>query len=134
MKKTQICKSCGENIRATYDFCPKCGKENSGNTKFCANCGTGLERQNSGLTQKDLKTKLKPVESDNSDEIVALDLTPAESLIILNHHTLTKELLKVTFIDLIFKNVFKSKFMKLKRKAYLEGKWLRKPIFMREKI
>jgi hypothetical protein len=125
-ENSNFCKSCGENIHSTCDFCPKCGKENSGNAKFCANCGKSLEKQNSGLkTQNNLKTKLKPDGSDNSGKIVALDLTPAESLVLLNQGTLTKELLKVTFIDLIFKNVFKIDVQEVEKKGIFGRKMVK---------
>ena len=49
------------------------------------------------------------VSGNSSDEIVSLELTPAESLMIINHKANShgfgqKNLLKVTLIDLIFKN------------------------------
>jgi hypothetical protein len=77
-------------------------------------------------TQENLKTELKV---DKPDKTVSLNLTPAESRIILDHHgygTSPKELLKVTFIDLIFKNVFKLDVHEVEKKGILGTKIVKK--------
>lgn len=119
-KNSNFCQSCGEKLNSNYNFCPKCGKENMGNVKFCSNCGKNLEKQNNGF--KNL---------DNSDEVVTLDLTPAESLIIMDQGTLTKELLKFTFIDLIFKNVFNLEVREFEKKGIF-GKKMVKETYLYE--
>ncbi|HML05455.1 MAG TPA: zinc-ribbon domain-containing protein [Methanobacterium sp.] len=116
---SNFCESCGAKLKSNFEFCPECGKKNLEDTNLCLNCGVSLEKLNDGL-----KTQ-NNVESNNSDKII-LDLTPAESLIILDQGTSIKELLKVTFIDLIFKNVFKLEVREVEKKGILGTKIVKK--------
>lgn len=135
-----FCESCGEKLKSSYDFCPECGIENVEDAKFCIGCGASLQKLDSGFKTQE---NVKPGES--SDEVVALDLTPAETLIIMDQRTLTKELLKMTFIDLIFKGVFKLDVEEVEKKGifgtkmvkemYLyEGKNFNMPLKVHEEV
>jgi len=96
---------------ADHKLCPECGKENTENANFCENCGTSLKTI--GLDKETLDNTIQTdTFIDNSNQMGSLNLTPAESLMILDHEkyshrTSLRELLKVTLMDLIFKNVFK---------------------------
>jgi hypothetical protein len=114
-----FCESCGGKLESNYEFCPECGKDNTDDAKFCINCGVSLEK-----STNDLKTQVES-DDENSDEMVSLDLTPAETLIILDQRTLTKELLKMTFIDLIFKGVFKLNVEEVEKKGIFGTKMVK---------
>ena len=96
---------------AGHKLCPECGKENTENANFCENCGTSLKTI--GLDKDTLDNAIQTdTFTDNSNQMGSLNLTPAESLMILDHEkyshrTSLRELLKVTLMDLVFKNVFK---------------------------
>ena len=113
-----FCQSCGEKLKSNYEFCPECGKENADDAKFCLDCGASLQKSNEGFkNQKTLE--------ENSDDVVSLDLTPAETLIIMDQRTLPKELLKMTFIDLIFKGVFKLDVEEVEKKGIFGTKMVK---------
>lgn len=124
-----FCESCGEKLKFNHKICPGCGKEIVGGAKFCEECGVSLETAASApggsKIQEDRIT-------DKPDNTVTLDLTPAESLVILNHKsyhgygTTPKELLKMTFIDLIFKGVFKLDVQEVEKKGLLGRKMVKK--------
>lgn len=110
-KDALFCSLCGATI---YKFCPECGKKNIKAAKFCMDCGASFESEVDSLeTQNNEIYDQKDIFSDNSGKKVSLNLTPAESLMLLDpkkyvgHKESLKELLKVTLIDLICKKVFK---------------------------
>ncbi len=124
---SNFCRSCGENLKSTHKFCPECGQENSKNAKFCVGCGLSFEKHDVDSDNQNnlIRSNSEPnpdKSQDSSDEMVMLDLTPAESLIILDQETPTKDLLKSTFIDLIFKNVFKIEVKKGVKKGFFGTK------------
>lgn len=110
-----FCESCGEKLKFDHIFCQECGKENAVNSKFCIGCGMSLETSDSIINESEAK-------ATNTSDMVSLDLTPAESLMIMDHdyyqsRTGLKELLKRTFIDLIFKGVFKLDIQEVEKKG-----------------
>ncbi len=141
-----FCEFCGEKL-VTPKFCTECGQKNVENAKFCENCGTPLETLVSGMKSSETQDNTNK-ELNNSNDAVSLDLTPAESLMILNHKTyqsIPKELFKVTLIDLIFKNVFKLDVQEVEKKGIfgskivkktylLEGKKFRMPLKPHEEV
>ncbi len=109
-KDARFCSLCGATI---YKFCPECGKKNIKAAKFCMDCGASFESEIDSLeTQNNEIYDKEDIFSDNSGKKVSLNLTPAESLMLLDpkkyvgHKESLKELLKVTLIDLILKDVF----------------------------
>jgi len=130
----KFCQVCGEKLKTISKFCPECGKENVEIANFCENCGKSLEklkpRMKSIKTQYNEKPDLLAI--SNKSNIVSLNLTPAESLILLNHEgnygqgTTSRELLKVTLIDLVFKNVFKIDVMEVEKKGIFGTKTVKK--------
>lgn len=135
-ENSNFCEVCGEPLKTTQKLCPECGTENVEIANFCENCGTSLEMIKSNM--KSLKTKyienpdfLENNSKDNSSKI-SLNLTPAESLILLNHEgnygqgTTSGELLKVTLIDLVFKNVFKIDVREVEKKGIFGTKTVKK--------
>ncbi|MGZ7043430.1 MAG: zinc ribbon domain-containing protein [Methanobacterium sp.] len=133
--KSNFCESCGEILKSNNKICTECGEENVENAKFCMGCGVSLETSGSkiiGSKTQENKESESDESKDNFDRTVSLDLTPAESLVILNHGkkhgygTSTKDLLKVTFIDLIFKNVFKVDTQEVEKKGIFGKKMVKK--------
>lgn len=66
------------------------------------------ETGSSEVQHRDKSDINEDISRNSSDKIVSLELTPAESLMIIDHKanskgSSTKNLLKVTLIDLIFK-------------------------------
>ncbi|MBI5679631.1 MAG: zinc ribbon domain-containing protein [Methanobacterium sp.] len=125
-----------------YNFCPECGKKNVENAKFCMECGVSLETSGSmikGLENQDTKETESKADKfkDNPEKRVSLNLTPAESLVILDHKqyhgfgVIPKELFKVTLIDLIFKNVFKLNVQEVEKKGIF-GKKIVKETYLEE--
>lgn len=137
----KFCESCGEKIKFISKFCPQCGWKNVGNANFCEKCGTGLETLEQGMGSSKAQHKEESdingdVSGNSSDKIVSLELTPAESLMIIDHESnskgsSTKNLLKVTLIDLIFKNVFKLDVQEVEKKGIF-GKKIVKKIYLKE--
>ncbi|HML05088.1 MAG TPA: zinc-ribbon domain-containing protein, partial [Methanobacterium sp.] len=124
-----FCETCGERLKTDSNICPECGKENVEIAKFCDNCGTGLE-----TSEMEMKSTQADMSENNSDETISLDLTPAESIVILNQKgnvSSTKNLLKVTLIDLIFKNVFTLDVQEVEKKGLLGSKMVKK-IYLEE--
>ncbi len=122
--KSNFCESCGEKLENII-LCPHCGKENARNNKFCMDCGVSLEQSKSSPV--DLESSKN--ENADSDKKISLDLTPAESLMILHHNyqgTTIQDLLKVTFIDLIFKNVFTMDVQEVEKKGIFGKKMVKK--------
>ncbi len=138
-ENSNFCLSCGERIKEVAQFCPECGNKNVGNAKFCENCGASLETSGSEIKSSGSQIKQTPtVNSDISinatEKTVSLNLTPAESLIILDHkkhQKSAKELLKSTLIDLIFKNVYKLNVQEVEKKGIF-GKKTVKKIYLEE--
>lgn len=138
---SKFCESCGEKIKFISKFCPQCGWKNVGNANFCEKCGTGLETLEQGMGSSKAQHKEESdingdVSGNSSDKIVSLELTPAESLMIIDHESnskgsSTKNLLKVTLIDLIFKNVFKLDVQEVEKKGIF-GKKIVKKIYLKE--
>ncbi|MGB9936494.1 MAG: zinc-ribbon domain-containing protein [Methanobacterium sp.] len=131
-----FCESCGEKLKLPYKFCPHCGDKNSENAKFCINCGMSLEKSES----KDEPLKGLNGENNKShNKTISLGLTPAETLVIMNHKlyhgmgTSPKELLKTTFIDLIFKNVFKIDVREKEKKGIFGTKIVKKTYLLEGK-
>ena len=132
-ENSNFCEVCGEPLKTTQKFCPECGTENVEIAKFCENCGTSLETLKPKI--KSLKDKymenpdfLENKPKDNSRK-VSLNLTPAESLMILDHKThkrIPKDLFKATLIDLIFKNVFKLNVREVEKKGIFGKKMVKK--------
>ena len=124
-ENSNFCEVCGERLKTIPKFCPECGTENVEIANFCENCGTSLETSKPSM--KSLKTKymenptFENIPKDNSRKKVSLNLTPAESLMILDHKThqeaSPKDLLKATLIDLIFKSVFKLDVQEVEKKG-----------------
>ncbi len=132
-----FCELCGEKL-VIYKFCPECSQKNVENANFCENCGTHLET--SGSEIRSSETQYAPNEEpNNSNEMVSLNLTPAESLMITNHSyyqghgDALKELLKVTLIDLIFKNVFKVDVQEVEKKGIFSSKLVTKTYLLEGK-
>jgi hypothetical protein len=120
-ENSNFCELCGEKLKSTYEFCPECGKENDESSKFCISCGASLQKSSNGLkTQNNVEP-----DEESSDDVVSLDLTPAETLIMMDQKTLTKELLKMTFIDLIFKGVFKLNVEEVEKKGIFGTKMVK---------
>lgn len=113
-----FCKSCGKKL-INYKFCPECSHKNVDNARFCENCGTSLKTSESVETQNNI---------NDSNDTVSLGLTPAESLMIMDHKfyqgygTALQELLKVTLIDLVFKDVFKLEVKEVEKKGLFSSK------------
>jgi hypothetical protein len=123
-----FCKSCGKKL-VKYNFCQECGHKNVDTARFCENCGMNLKTFESGS----VKTQNGV---NDSNEIVPLDLTPAESLMILDHKThqrTPKELFKATLIDLIFKNVFQLDVQEVEKKGILGSKIVKKTYLLEGK-
>lgn len=139
VEDSNFCLSCGEKLKTTSQLCPECGNKNVGNAKFCENCGAGLEI--SGSEIKAPGSQGKQTTTANSDKYinapgktVSLNLTPAESLIILDpkkHQRSAKELFKATLIDLIFKNVYQINVQEVEKKGIFGKKTVRK-IYLEE--
>ena len=137
-ENSNFCEVCGEPLKKIPKICPECGTENVDIAKFCENCGKRLETLKPNT--KSLKTKymedpdfLENKPKDNSRK-VSLNLTPAESLMILDHKThkrIPKDLFKATLIDLIFKNVFKLDVQEVEKKGIF-GKKIVKKIYLEE--
>ncbi len=114
-----FCQSCGEKLESNNN-CPECGVENDENAKFCVSCGASLENGES-IDNKSINGK------KDSENVVSLDLTPAESLMIMDPKyyqsgAALKDLLKMTFIDLIFKGVFKLEVEEVEKKGFFGTK------------
>lgn len=139
VENSNFCLSCGERLKTISRFCPECGNKNVKNAKFCENCGTSLEMSGSEMkvskSQDKQSTDLNAGLSINSPEkTVSLNLTPAESLIILDHkkhQRSSKELFKSTLIDLIFKNVYTLNVQEVEKKGIF-GKKNVKKIYLEE--
>ncbi|MGB9978776.1 zinc ribbon domain-containing protein [Methanobacterium sp.] len=122
-EKAQFCSLCGAAI---YKFCPECGHKNVNSARFCENCGTSLETSKSGIIEETQNNMNNGI--NNSNKVIPLDLTPAESLMITDHSfyqghgAALKELLKVTLIDLIFKSVFKVETKEVEKKGIFGSK------------
>lgn len=137
----------GDKLKTDPKFCPQCGEENVENANFCLNCGTSLETIESGQTQDKIDIK-SVILRDDSNQMDSLNLTPAESLMILDNEkysnrTSLMEILRVTLIDLVFKNVFKidiqeevnSITSRIIKEIYLqEGKFFNMPLKPHEEI
>lgn len=125
-----FCQSCGEKLEHSHIFCPECGKENDGNAKFCIDCGASLEISESMTNSSEVQDKSKQA-TNMPDDMISLDLTPAETLMIMDSdyyqsRTGLKELLKMTFIDLIFKGVFKLDIQEVEKKGIFGTKMVKK--------
>ena len=140
-ENSTFCESCGERIKIISKFCPECGWKNVGNANFCEKCGTSLETLEQGIGDIKAQYKDKPdinedLSGNSSDKIVSLKLTPAESLVIIDPKAnskggSTKNLLKVTLIDLIFKNVFQLDVQEVEKKGIF-GKKTVKKVYLKE--
>lgn len=98
----------GERLKGNPKLCPECG-ENVKGANFCPNCGTSLEIYDEKTRDE---TDIQAAILRDDSKMASLDLTPAESLMILDHKKYSQkklllELLQVTMIDLVFKKVFK---------------------------
>lgn len=133
-ENSNFCLSCGERLQTIAQFCPECGKKHDENARFCENCGMSLETSGSEMKVVGSQDKQTPgVNADLSMKIpgktVSLNLTPAESLIILDHkkhQRSPKELFKSTLIDLIFKNVYKLDVQEVEKKGVFGKKIVKK--------
>jgi len=138
-ENSNFCEVCGEGLKATSKFCPECGKENVEIAKFCENCGTRLKTPESGKIGSKVQNKKIPdlqanISINKPNKTVSLNLTPAESLIILDHKkhkSSPKDLLKSTLIDLIFKNVYKLDVQEVEKKGIFASKIVKK-IYLQE--
>lgn len=132
-----FCKLCGEKL-GIYKFCPECGKKNVEYANFCENCGTHLKASRSDIGGLKSQYSLNK-ELTDSNNVVSLDLTPAESLMIMDHSfyqghgSALKELMKVTLIDLIFKNVFKLDVREVEKKGIFGSKIVKKTYLLEGK-
>ena len=126
-----FCKSCGEKL-VKYKFCPECSHKNISTARFCENCGTNLKifESDNVETQNNI---------NNPNDTVSLGLTPAESLIIMDHKfyqgygTALQELLKVTLIDLVFKDVFKLEVKEVEKKGLFSSKLVKETYLLEGK-
>lgn len=150
-ENSNFCEVCGERLKHLSNFCPECGKENVEIANFCENCGSRLETPKSWKLGSKVQDKKIPdlkanISGNKPAKKVSLDLTPAESLMILDHKKYgrknsLKELLKVTLMDLIFKDVFKLEVQEIEegnkkvKKIYLEeGKNFNMPLKPHEEV
>lgn len=138
-ENSNFCLSCGERLKIISQFCPECGNKSLKNAEFCENCGTRLETSGYGIkVSKSQDKQSNDVNVDLSindpENTVSLNLTPAESLIILDHNKhqkSSKELFKSTLIDLIFKNVYTLNVQEVEKKGIF-GKKIVKKIYLEE--
>ena len=132
-----FCEFCGGKL-ATYKFCTECGQKNVENANFCENCGTPLETFVYGMKSSETQDNLNK-ELNTSNETVSLGLTPAESLIIMDHKfyqgygTELQEMLKVTLIDLVFKDVFKLEVKEVEKKGLFSSKLVKETYLLEGK-
>ncbi len=131
-----FCRSCGKKLEA-YRFCSECGQKNIAGANFCENCGRHLETFEKGSeSQNNEETDFRANSSKDASDQISLNLTPAESLMILDHKThqrTPKELFKVTLIDLIFKNVFKVDVQEVEKKGIFGSKIVKKTYLLEGK-
>jgi hypothetical protein len=138
-ENSNFCLSCGERLKTMAQFCPECGNKNVENAKFCENCGTSMETSGSEIKISESQNKQSPnantdLSTNSPEKTVSLNLTPAESLIILDHkehQRSPKELLKSTLIDLIFKNVYQLNVQEVEKKGIFGRKMVKK-IYLEE--
>ncbi|MDD1763627.1 MAG: zinc-ribbon domain-containing protein [Methanobacteriaceae archaeon] len=97
----RFCTRCGkllvQETRTNTIICSKCSTENPSYASFCMECGTELK-----IT--DLE---KRKEHYLQDKMESLELTPAESLIIMDLDADGKEMFKLTMLDLLARRVIK---------------------------
>ena len=138
-ENSNFCLSCGGKLKTIPHFCPECGNKHGENAKICENCGTILEASGSEIKISESQNIQSPdvnanLSINSSEKTVSLNLTPAESLIILDHkkhQRSPKELYKSTLIDLIFKNVYKLNIQEVEKKGIF-GKKMVKKIYLEE--
>lgn len=125
-----FCKSCGKKL-VKYKFCPECAHKNVDTARFCENCGMSLTFEFDGVKNQN--------NVNDYGGMVSLDLTPAESLMIMDHGfyqgygTALQELLKVTLIDLVFKDVFKLEVREVEKKGLFSSKLVKETYLLEGK-
>ena len=92
IKKALNNKRTGKQVEDVFR-CPECGVENLRSSSYCSECGA------------DLYPRLNERKDDISREIGFMGLSPAESMILLDNKTNSRELVKVTFLDMLNRKV-----------------------------
>ncbi|MDI9436777.1 MAG: zinc ribbon domain-containing protein [Euryarchaeota archaeon] len=101
VENARFCVQCGTSLdnypQITCVICSTCGTENPSYASFCMECGV------------DLKVTNRKTEEDGHfpDKMGSLELTPAESLLILDLDIEGKEVFKLAMLNLIDRRVMK---------------------------
>jgi hypothetical protein len=100
VENARFCTRCGTTLDETFQaasiICSNCLTENPSYASFCMECGTELK-----------KTDQKAEENIHFDKMESLELTPAESLLIMDLDVEGKEMFKLTMMDLLSRQVIK---------------------------
>lgn len=101
MENARFCTRCGtmiDQVRDSGIICSECSTPNPSYASFCMECGSALANSD-----------LQEFEDDYEflDKIDSLELTPAESLLIMDLDADGKELFKLTMLDLLARGVIK---------------------------
>lgn len=106
------------------ETCPECGIENPEDSNFCGECGKSLKNlKEAGAEDRGVG------DNPSINEMEYLDLTPAESLVILDPGANGKKMMKFTLIDLLVRRVIGIE-SKIERRNSIS----KKPIFIHSLI
>ncbi len=106
MERARFCTRCGtlidkdshNNPETSGLICSNCGTENAFYASFCMECGTELKSTDFHETR---------AENYFSHKMGSLELTPAESFLVMNLDADGKEMFKLTMLDLLARRVIK---------------------------
>lgn len=101
MENSRFCTQCGtlvdKNLQTSPIICTNCRTLNPSYASFCMECGTELK-----ITDQEIEEDIY-----FPDKMESLELTPAESLLIIDLDADGKEIFKLTMLDLLARHVIK---------------------------